>query len=438
MQAKSVDWWQKPSIIWVAFICVSLWLGWQGYVAEAIPYGDVSFVYEFWARQAIGEGPVVGLETQWVYPIVALIPILLPLLAGTFFAGPGSYAVGWIILATLVNALAVAALIHGDLRLQSEMNGSHNRGDGLRRQRIAAWWWLVFLVALGPIAVARLDTIVTPLAIIGLIFVARNPYFSASIITVAAWIKVWPAAVLIAMVTLLKQRWKIVSSALITSAVIVIVAAVLGGAQSIFSFLTQQTSRGLQIEAPLANAFLWMTSLGLDTHEIYYDTEILTFQVRGDGTEFFSMLSNLLLAFGVLVLLFFGWWVQRHSSDEKSLQLLPVFVLTLVLVLIVFNKVGSPQYIGWIAAPIVAGLIFTPKEFSLLAWVALALAALTHLFYPYMYQGILAAQPLELAILTLRNIGELVLFVLAIRVFYRLNRRANSAPTKSDSIKNAS
>jgi hypothetical protein len=29
--------WLKPVLMWSAFALLSLWLGWQGYVAEAVP-----------------------------------------------------------------------------------------------------------------------------------------------------------------------------------------------------------------------------------------------------------------------------------------------------------------------------------------------------------------------------------------------------------------
>ena len=91
--------------------------------------------------------------------------------------------------------------------------------------------------------------------------------------------------------------------------------------------------------------------------------------------------------------------------------------------LIVFNKVGSPQYIGWLAAPIIAGLVLEQRRFVAPAVIALVLAALTQAFYPYLYNGLLNVQPVELSILTLRNIGELVLLAVSATVLYEAKRR---------------
>ena len=397
--------WLNHAVMWSAFAVLSLWLGWQGYVAEAVPYGDVSFVYEFWAGQAAGGAGIVGLDSQWVYPAAALIPILLPLLAG-----PGLYPIGWIVLVTALNAGAFAYLLYS--------------APGTNRntlQRTAAWWWLAFLMLLGPISVARLDSIVTPLAIVGLLTAVQRPAIAGALLAVATWIKVWPAALIAAVIVAVNQRKKVLLSALITSAVIVAIALILGGAGNIFSFLGQQTGRGLQIEAPLATPFLWLAAFHEQGYAVYYDTVILTFQVLGDGTGIVADVSSFLLGLAFLGTLAWGIWLHRKGSSPS--HVLPAVALTLTMVLIVFNKVGSPQYIGWIAAPIIAGLVLEQKRFVVPAVIALVLGALTQGFYPYLYNGVLNVQPVELSILTLRNIGELVLLAVSASVLYEAKRR---------------
>lgn len=392
-------------VMWVVFATVSLWLGWQGYIAEAIPYGDVSFVYEFWAGQAAGGAGIVGLDSQWVYPVVALVPILLPLIAGT-----GMYAFGWISLVTLLNAGAFGYMLYS------------SSGTQLNRfQRAAAWWWLVFLVLLGPIAVSRLDSIVTPLAIVGLLTAMQRPAVAGALLGIATWIKVWPAALVAAVLVSVQKRKTVLVSVLTTTAVIITIAMIMGGPANIFSFLGQQTGRGLQIEAPLATPFMWLSSFHQEGFAVYYDNSILTFQVMGEGTQIVAELSSVLLGLGFLGAL--GWGIWLHSKGSSPSHVLPAVALALTMVLIVFNKVGSPQYIGWLAAPIIAGLVLEQKKFMVPAVIALVLAALTQAFYPYLYKGLLELHPLELSLLTLRNIGELVLLAVSATVLYEAKRR---------------
>lgn len=388
----------NSAFLWSAFMVSSFALGVIGFVSESIPYGDVSYVYEFWAGQAAGGAGIVGLDTQWVYPAAALIPILLPLIVG-----PGLYAFGWIMLVSLINAGAFAYLLYS--------------ARGTKRnelQRKAAWWWLAFLLLLGPISVSRLDSIVTPLAIVGLLAAVQRPALAGAMLTLATWIKVWPAALIAAVLVSVKKRKTVLISVVVTTAAIILIAIILGGAANIFSFLGQQTTRGLQIEAPLATPFLWLAAFHEQGYAVYYDSVILTFQVMGDGTGIVAELSSIFLGLGFLGTLGWGIWLHRKGSNPS--HVLPAVALTLTMVLIVFNKVGSPQYIGWLAAPVIAGLVLEQKPFVAPAVFALVLGALTQAFYPYLYIALLNLQPFELGILTLRNIGEIILLALSASV----------------------
>jgi hypothetical protein len=402
--------WGSSLLLWAAFVVVSVWLGWQGYVAEAVPYGDVSFVYEMWAAQAAQGAGTIGIDTVWVYPVFALVPIMLPLLAGQ-----GAYALDWIVLVTVLNAAAFAYLLYS------------SRGTTRNQvQRVAAWWWLAFLLLLGPIAVARLDSVITPLAIVGLLAALERPALAGALLTIATWIKVSPAALIAAVLVAVDRRRKVFISVLVTSGVIIAIAVILGGASNLFSFLGQQTTRGLQIEAPLATPFLWLAALGQEGYAVYYDTVILTFQVMGEGTNIAADLSSVLIALGFVGIL--GWGMLLHRKGSRPSHVLPAVALALTMVLIVFNKVGSPQYIGWLAAPIIAGLVMERTSFVAPAVIALVLAALTQSFYPYLYAGLLNVQPLELSLLTLRNICEVVLLAVSVWVPYESKPKATSLP----------
>ena len=141
----------------------------------------------------------------------------------------------------------------------------------------------------------------------------------------------------------------------------------------------------------------------------------------GDGTATVADLSSVFLGIGFVGTLLWGLWLHRKGSSPA--HVLPAVALTLTVVLIVFNKVGSPQYIGWLAAPVIAGLVLEQRRFIGPAVIALVLAALTQAFYPYLYNGLLNVQPLELSILTVRNIGELVLLAVSATVLYEAKRR---------------
>jgi len=399
---------RSPLLLWIAFVLVHAWLGWQGFIAESVPYGDVSFVYSFWAHQAVSGGPVVGIDTQWVYPILAFIPMVIPTLGG--LVSVAGYPYAWIALVVLVNAVAFSFLI-----------GSWSRGTV---RTVAAWWWLAFLLCLGPISVARIDSIATPIALVGLMFAISRPTAATALLTIAAWIKVWPAAIVGTLWVAGRGRTRIVVAAAMTSAIVVSIALVLGAGGNVLSFLTQQTGRGLQIESPASNFFVWMSAARVPGFAVYYDQALLTFQVRGPGTEVVAQLSTLVLVAIAVLVLALGMDAKKHGA--VPLRILGPLALAMTTALVAFNKVGSPQYIGWLAVPIVFGLVIDRQRFQLPALITLVIALLTQAFYPYLYLELLKLNPWLIAVMTVRNVLEFVLLGYAVAMVARLRLEARA------------
>jgi hypothetical protein len=101
--------------------------------------------------------------------------------------------------------------------------------------------------------------------------------------------------------------------------------------------------------------------------------------------------------------------------------------LAIVLGLLVFNKVGSPQFVLWLAAPIVLGVATRGREFRTFAVLGLVIAALTQLIYPFGYDALLALNPAMLLVLTVRNTLLVVVFALAVRALWQLRRASPAA-----------
>lgn len=413
----------SPVVMWGGFVVVSIYLGWVGYIAESVPYGDVSFIYEYWATRALSEGQVVGLNELWVYPLFALFPMV-----GSALISPDNFAVGWIIIVTGLNALVFGMLLLPHL--------ARKLGREASSLKIAAWWWLIFMAVLGPIAVSRLESIVSALAIAGMVLVFIWPKTAGVLLTMGAWIKVWPAAIVFVAFATVRTKWRLFLGALYFSLGLIVISVLGGGVANLFGFLGQQTSRGIQIEAPLAAPFLWLAISGNSGHGIYYDTDILTYQVSGPGVAEVAYISNAVLGVAVIGALAWGWWLSRRGIDQ--MLLFPLVSFIVITALIVFNKVGSPQYMMWFVAPIVAGLIFYPRVWRPLALLSLLVAGMTHVIYPYWYGNILVLDPPLISLLTLRNVGLVALLVASCWILYAESKREIWAPTKSDSIKKAS
>lgn len=382
---------RSPITVWAAFVAVHLWLGLANLYAPGLPLGDVTLVYKFWIDQATVAQFWVGIDTVWVYPIVALVPMLL---AAAF--GPDQYASTWLTMVMLLNAVAFGFVT----------------GWGRSRERIGvAWWWVAFLLVLGPIALGRIDSITIPLAIVGVLLIASRPAAAAAVLTIATWIKVWPAALVAAALIALRDRVRILVVGAVVSAWIVVVALALGSGSNVFSFVTQQTGRGLQIEAPISTPWMWQAMAGVPGSYIYYDQSILTFQMHGEGVGVASAIMTPLLLLAVVAVALLG--VRATRRGVPAGDLFPALALALVTTFIAFNKVGSPQFIGWLAVPVILGLATSAaghgRPFRTPAIMVLAIAALTQFIYPYLYAWLLAASPVLVFALTARNI---LLFVL--------------------------
>jgi hypothetical protein len=396
----------SPFVLWAAFVLVHFWLGFLNLFAPGLPLGDVTFVYKTWAEQASYSHYYVGIDGVWVYPILALLPIVA---AGTF--GFANYAASWLSLIFVLDAIAFVALVGWRRPLRFAKIG---------------WWWIAFFLVLGPIAMGRIDSITIPIAIVAVLYLTRRPRVAAVLLSVAMWIKVWPAAMLAAMIIAGRNRRRVLVSAVATSLFIIVVALLLGAGRNVFSFISQQTGRGLQVEAPVSTIWMWLSFGRVRGALVYYDQGILTYQVGGPGASVAAAIMTPILGLAVVAIVALG----ALAAHRRALvtDVLPPLALALISAFIAFNKVGSPQYMTWLAVPIILGLVTNAtgygRSFRLPAVLVLVIAALTQLFYPYLYLNLLELDPALLAVLTVRNILVFVLLGWAITVLWEASRRA--------------
>lgn len=394
---------EHPVALWAAFAAVHLWLGALNLFGPGLPLGDVTLVYRFWVEQGLIANDWVGIDTSWVYPIVALLPMLV-----AYVLGPEPYPVLWLALVMLLNAGALLVIA----------------GTGRRvRHALACWWWMLFLAVLGPIALGRIDSITAPLAVAGVAVLARHPRAAGALLATAAWIKVWPGAILLAAIVALRDRGRVMIAAVTVTMLVVAGGLAVGAGASLLSPLAEQSGRGLQVEAPLTTPWLWAAWAGEWSARVYYDRDILTWQVFGDGAQQAAALATPLLALVVLVIVLLGLLALHARADEA--RLVPVLALALVMALIVVNKVGSPQFVTWIAAPVILGLLWRARggvSFAVPAVLTLAIAGLTQIVYPFEYGALLGLQTPLVVVLTLRNALDVVLLGWAVAQLVRLCR----------------
>lgn len=390
--------------LWIAFAAVHLWLGYLNLYGPGLPMGDVTYVYLFWVERGVLADQWVGIDTSWVYPLLALVPML-----AAYVLGPALYGTTWLTIVMALNAVALISII-----------GVEERA----RRAVVAWWWMLFLVLVGPIALGRIDAITVPVAMVAVMLIADHPKWGGALLAVGAWIKIWPAGLLLAALVALRSRGAVMLSAVTVTMLVVAAGLALGGASALLTPITEQTGRGLQVESLVSTVWLWAAAAGEWAARVYYDQGILTWQVFGEGSELAADLMTPVLALVVLAIVSLGLLAMRRGVDE--VELFPVLSLAMVMALITVNKVGSPQFATWIAVPIVLGLAWQRWggiSFRVPAILALVTATLTQVVYPVLYASLLSLNPFLLTVLTARNLLYVTLLGWAVWQLVALCRR---------------
>ncbi len=373
-----------------------------GYLLPTIIAGDAQGdlpLYRQWAEAAMhGRAPLI--HEDWVYPAGALGPIVL-----ADVLGPYLYQLLWILITAAGNFVALWVLT----------KGFRNRAGFT-----ASWYWLLIEVVLAPVAMLRLEGVAAPLVIAALVLIARRPVIAGALLAAAAWIKVWPAAVVVAAFTGGAKRWWIALGGAVTTLVVVGAVWLAGGGKHILSFVTMQNDRTLQLEAPVATPWVWAAIAHVHGAEIYQNYELATREVTGPGSRYVAAAMGAAMAIAFVLVLVAIVTGRRQISRagfgaaatrRAEVRLIVLGAFTLVAALIVFNKVGSPQYMLWIAPVIAAGLLVDPIRWARPAWGMAAIGLLTSIIFPLVYMPLVTGNPVAASVLTARNLAVVAIFV---------------------------
>jgi hypothetical protein len=383
------------SVVVLAIIAVHAGLWLLSSVGDLNPTGDILFAYKPWVDALHVNGKWGGINAEWVYPFVAWVPLLIAKVM--FFT---DYETAWLLMACILNAFALGQIV----------------GWGRRMQNVkVVWYFLVFIALLGPVAISRLDGISVALALFGvasLQLVASTLESEERLVlrtdralvwfTVAAWMKVWTVALVLGLLRTKEVFRRQILMLVVTCGAIVGIAALLGANINLFSFLWFQSNRGLQIESPIANVWVWLAISKTGDSLMYFDDPLITWQVTGPGTVFASTLMSSAMLVAIYITAMLIW--QGNKAGVSAARLASLGGLTATLDLIVFNKVGSPQYQLWLVVPVAMGLYFGLENWRVPVVATLLLAAVTQVVYPILYMQLVSGNALALSFLTARNI----------------------------------
>ncbi|MGW2093690.1 glycosyltransferase 87 family protein [Promicromonospora sukumoe] len=407
------SWWT----LWIAFALVHAWIIFQTWVFGGQILGDVN-LYEWWVRNGMNTGSWPVFDYAWVYPLGALGPMTIPAL---FTDTTPAYDWVWMGMVTAANAGAVALL-----------------GRAKPHGRAGVWFWLFFLVMLGPIWIGRLDGLLAPIILVALLIAVKRPAIAMALATVGAWIKIAPGAVALALAATASDAKALLRNVVLpgaaVSAVVVGIAFAGGGQDNVLDVFGEQGDRQLQVEAVAATPFtvarIWDSSI-----QVEYDDVIYTYEVLGSRADAVAQALDVALPAAALLIAALIWWAARRRPDRVG-DILLVGAAAELLALIVFNKVGSPQFIAWIGPPVAAAIALgsrtqgTRRTWFVPAVGTLIVARLTMEIYPLRYGEFLGGWAFATSVGALRNA---LLVALLVGAIIRLSQLAfaRKVPTRA-------
>ncbi|MEO0049360.1 MAG: hypothetical protein RL556_692 [Actinomycetota bacterium] len=358
------------------------------------PMGDIT-LYQFWNQQ-LQSGAIYGITTDWVYPFVDLIFIWLPNLLTGFL----DYFSAWIVFSVAIDLLAIWALIGW-------------RGQVTESRARAALLWIAFQFALGPVGISRLDNLSVAIAVIGVAsLLDQRERLAGAWFAVATWIKVWPVALLLALVSGTKKISRAVLPAAVVSIGLLLLGIWAGGFHSL-SFAFAQNTRGIEFEAPVATWWVWASALKVPDTFIYFDEQIRAVQIHGALVETFASLSSIALIFALAITATLALLARKQIKGDahKAQQVFAWVGLTATTDLIVFNRVGSPQYIAWMFLPVIFAVAAKLPNWRFAAGLLALVSALSWLIYPIIFDQIWLGNLNAVSVLTIRNLLLVLLLI---------------------------
>lgn len=312
----------------------------------------------------------------------------------------------------------------------------------LNRSHRAALFWTAFTAAAGPIVYSRLDLIPGLLVAATAAALFTHPKLASALLGFAAMSKLWPAALAAGLVDRWNRSATWVRLAIFGGTLVVVgaITALTSGWDRLVSPLTYQDVRGLQIESILATPLI-VAAAFFPGHWHIDKAPSKSFEIFGPGVDQLVTASSVLMACTMLFGL--GWALWHFLGDAWSPRSTALFFLTMVLLLIVSNKVFSPQYVVWFG-PLLAVLVAKQPEepgasaqagtsseadaLRKLTWLSVLVAALTTAVFPFTY-NLLFEGPHWFAalVLTARNILMVYITYLALKATIHAGLKSQAA-----------
>jgi hypothetical protein len=294
------------------------------------------------------------------------------------------------------------------------------------RAYVATVLFPVGVALIGTIVINRYDVAVALLIAIFLKCLTGRWYTAAAFVLGMGFaLKLTPVA-LLPLVLLLAgppRRWAWPLGAFGAAAVAPFLPYLVNGTSGLWHVFQYHLERPLQIESVLGTPQLLGQLLGADWATWAWSHGSHSLVAPGVGLA--ADLSGGLTLLAVAAVYLFAWLRRQRLREVPADQVL--VVLALLLALMTFGKVLSPQYFIWIL-PAWALVAARDRWVAVLGGLTLAL---TQAEFPALYWNLLDMQPAPLAIVVARNTLLLATFAFTLWRLWRLPARSAAEPIAS-------
>ncbi|MEA5508182.1 hypothetical protein VB715_00240 [Crocosphaera sp. UHCC 0190] len=393
---------QKVSIILIGIQFLAFFIGIFWINQDKFPFrvlGDVKLYYDYSFNLMNGKLPYRDFSVE--YPPLALVPMVLPQVINfcKSLFGLVPNIRDYTRLFWLENALfsTYAALILAKIAMINQLR--------YRYKQVLITYALMVLIAI-PLLPWRYDLFPSLLTLLSFYSLLLNqPIIAGMFLGSGILAKLYPVILMpiFFLYWFVQQNYKACYQfCLSTISFISIISLpfLLISPENYLSFLTYHKQRGLQIETLPASLILLAEKLGLiKNQESLIQYNYGAFHVALPLADFIAkilpILFLLLFIIGIIKAKI-SFQKNYHSTGQISIQILSRYVVIVLLIFILCNKVFSPQYIIWL-------LPFIPllKLTETMIWCLICI--LTIIIYPFNYQLLSSMDYVMILLLNLRN-----------------------------------
>jgi hypothetical protein len=357
------------SFTWIVTRLWALCLGFEivSYKGSSALFADVQLYDQWAANLTYSYFILLEQDPRWQYPPLAAVIFLL----GYLIAAD---TIGFVFLALIADLLVFALLTK---------RGKQNSNS------IPVFIWVMAPLVMGPIILGRFDVFPTLAAVFALLYISSAKKFGAAI-AIGALLKVWPMLLLLA-----SPRSTVARVATWFAATFGVGSLLLSfwWDGNLFSFLSSQSSRGLQVESVGALPYqIWNAGPGNVASAVKFGA--IEFLAPGTGAVSLALTLVGIALIGILIF----WRVTGRLDRAEPADL----VLTVVLISILTSRVLSPQYMVWVFGLLAVSAFRPQQKFRRILILIFISSGIGQLIYPFLYESLLAGGKLAVAAHTVR------------------------------------